>query len=273
MALPFFMPDGSSQKRTNTVPAYLSPTKKVGTTTAGEDNRFRNQRNAQRPAQQTATTTATPPNPYASSAPDYLRVIAEQTASAKQPATKTKPNGPVQVTPAESPVVSETEPEFSLGPVNFVVDEEPAPEATPYSVYDDPFYQQALASAQSRFNLDRIDALAGKQYQELPIQRQLDLRPQQAEAARRRLAGNYAARGMAGGRAGVLSRAEAEANAREIASRTSLREQIAELNRQFTSQFGAEGTDWLGTRRGMEAQQAAIQAALQNRLAGLTTVG
>lgn len=292
MVLPFFMPDGASQRRNNTVPAYLRPTTSVPTTTAGEANRFRNAQQSARPAQ-----------------PDYLRVIAAQSASARQarPATQTgvaipsyatnpasiesanrinervsgvtQPRretttsnvAPVQVTPAPSGPVSATEP----APVEAIPEATPeaAPNAPAYNVYDDPFYQQALAGAQSEFNMDRINALAGMQYQQLPLQRQLQMRPEQAEAARRRLAGNFAARGMAGGRAGVLSRAEAEANAREIGARTSLREQIAELGRQFTSQFGAEGTDWLGTRRGMQAQQAALQSALQNRLAGLTTVG
>jgi hypothetical protein len=148
-----------------------------------------------------------------------------------------------------------------------------APEPTPYNVYDDPFYQQSLQGAQSEFNLARIDALANQQYQQIPIERQLEQRPEIAEQQRRRLAGNFAARGMGGGRAGALTRAEAEVNAREIGARTGLREQIAELGRQFTSKFGAEGTDWLGTRFGMEAQQRALQTALQNRLAGLTTVG
>jgi len=145
-------------------------------------------------------------------------------------------------------------------------------QGTPYNVYDDPFYQQSLAGAQSQFNLARIDALANQQYQERPIQRELEDRPGIAEQQRRRLAGNFAARGMGGGRAGALTRAEAETNAREITARTGLREQISELGRQFTSQFGAEGTDWLGTRAGMAAQQAAIQQAMQNRLGGLTTV-
>jgi len=147
---------------------------------------------------------------------------------------------------------------------------EPEPE---YSVYDDPFYQQALQGAQSRFNLDRASAMATNQYQERGINRQLEDRKGTAEDARRRLAGNFAARGIGGGRAGALTREEAEMNARELTARTGLREQIAELGRQFTSQFGAEGSDWLGTRYGMEAQQSAIQQALQNRLAGLTTVG
>jgi hypothetical protein len=142
-----------------------------------------------------------------------------------------------------------------------------------YNVYDDPFYQQALAGAQSQFNLDRINALAGTQYEERGIRRQLEQRVPAAEAERRRLAGNFARRGMAGGQYGALTRAEAEVNAREIGLRTGLREQIAELNRQFVSEFGAPGTDWLGTRRGSQAQQAAIQQALQNRLGGLTTVG
>jgi hypothetical protein len=145
--------------------------------------------------------------------------------------------------------------------------------APAYSVYDDPFYQQALQGAQSQFNLERTNALGTKAYQEMAINRELRDRPATAEAERRRLAGNYAARGMGGGRAGVLSRAEAEVNARERTARTGLREQMAELNRQFVGQFGAEGTDWLGTLRGSQAQQSAIQTALQNRLAGLTTVG
>lgn len=167
---------------------------------------------------------------------------------------------PVQVLPPVEPIA----------PVEEAV---PVVEETPYSVYSDPFYQQALQGAQSQFNLERASAEANKQYEQRGIQRQLDERPQTAEAQRRRLAGNYAARGMAGGRAGALTRAEADMNAREITARTGLREQMAELNRQFVSQFGAAGTDWLGTLRGSQAQQAAIQTALQNRLAGMTTVG
>lgn len=175
---------------------------------------------------------------------------------------------PIQtVEPVESLVVPE---EFSSKPKK----EKPKEvKATPYSVYDDPVYQQLIAQAQSAFNLNRIDALASMQYQQRPLNRQLEVSPERAEAERRRLAGNFAARGMAGGRYGALTRAEAEMNAGEIASRTGLREQIAELDRQFTSNFGAEGTDWLGTRFGMEAQQAAIQAALQTQLGRLTTVG
>jgi hypothetical protein len=176
---------------------------------------------------------------------------------------------PVQITPEPTPAV----PAPSAAPVQEAVAAPAAPEPTPYNVLDDPFYQQSLQGAQSEFNLARIDAEANRQYQERPIQRQLEDRPGIAEQQRRRLAGNFAARGMGGGRAGVLSRAEAETNAREITARTGLREQIAELGRQFTANFGAPGTDWTGTRFGAQAQQRALQTALQNRLAGLTTVG
>ena len=172
-------------------------------------------------------------------------------------------SAPVQITPATE------------GPVQEVVPTpEPVQETAPeWSVYNDPFYLQQLQDAQDQFNMERINALGDVQYQEVGINRQLDERPATAEAARRRLAGNYASRGMAGGGYGALSRTEAEQNARELTARTSLRDQITELNRQFVGQFGAEGTDWLGTYRGSQAQNNAIQSAINNRLSGLTTVG
>ena len=180
--------------------------------------------------------------------------------------------------PSSQPVPVSTTPEVGTPGepiVSAPIAEEQAPQAPApaYNVYEDPFYQQALQGAQSQFNLARADAEASRQYEERGINRQLEDRRGTAEQARRRLAGNYAARGMGGGRAGALTRAEAETNARELTMRTGLREQIAELGRQFTSNFGAPGTDWLGTRAGMQAQQSALQQALQNRLGGLTTVG
>ena len=174
-------------------------------------------------------------------------------------------SAPVQTTPALAGPVEVTTPE-----------PEPETEAAPppeWSVYNDPFYLQQLQDAQDQFNMERINALGDVQDQEVGINRQLDERPATAEAARRRLAGNYASRGMAGGGYGALSRAEAEQNARELTARTSLRDQITELNKQFVGQFGAEGTDWLGTYRGSQAQNNAIQSAINNRLSGLTTVG
>ena len=181
---------------------------------------------------------------------------------------------PVQTTPAPTGPVQETTPTPtpSPSPAPSAPAPTPEPEPTPYNVYDDPNYQSALAAAQSQFNLERIGALGAKQYQDLAIERTLEGRPDIAEQQRRRLAGNYASRGMGGGRYGALTRAEAELNAGELAQRTGLREQMAELDRQFTSQYGAEGTDWLGTYRGQQAQQNAIQQALAARLGGLTTV-
>jgi hypothetical protein len=180
--------------------------------------------------------------------------------------TSTTTPAPVQTTPAPP------------GPVEITTPEpEPETEATPpppeWTLEGDPFYQQALADAQAQFNLERIGAQGTKQYQEVGINRSLDERPATAEASRRRLAGNYAARGMGGGNSGALSRAEAESNARETTARTGLREQLSELNRQFVGQYGAEGSDWLGTLRGQSARDTATNFALQNRLAGATTVG
>ena len=253
--------------------------------------------------------------------PDYLRVIAEQSAAARQrqakkqnavpagsrafipefapartsqavqeqivpvmrpasrPRQETTVSRPVQTTPAPSGPVQETPsvpapaPTPAPAPSSSGETTTTEPEPTPYSVYDDPFYQDALSAAQSRFNLDQLAALDAKQAQELGLQDLLKGRESIAEQARRRLAGNYASRGMGRGAYGALYRAEAEANAREIAARTAIKDQITAVNDEYLSQFGAEGSDWLGTRRGYEAQQEAIRQALQNRLAGLTTVG
>ncbi len=148
----------------------------------------------------------------------------------------------------------------------------PIAEAQRWNVYEDPIYMQQLQGAQSAFNIDRTNALADKERATMGINRELGGRRATAESTRRRLAGNFAARGMAGGRAGALSRAEAEANARELTLRTDLRDQISELNRQFVANFGANPSDWLGTTRGVSAQQNALQAAINARLAGLTRV-
>lgn len=261
------------------VPDYLRVIAEQTAAGAAAANRRKSQSVARMPVSQRGVAVPS----YATNRPTMARAAEiNETVPPAQPRREvtttqvsTPAAAPVQVTPAPTPVPSVTDPvpppvQASPAPAPAP---EPEPEPEPYNVYDDPFYQQALQGAQSEFNLARADALATQQYQERPIQRQLEDRPGIAEQQRRRLAGNFAARGMGGGRAGVLTRAEAEANAREISNRTGLREQIAELNRQFTSRFGAPGTDWTGTRFGMEAQQRALQSALQNRLAGLTTVG
>jgi len=140
-------------------------------------------------------------------------------------------------------------------------------------LYSDPVYLRQLQFGQSAFNNARTNALGDKERAALATQEELDARIPAAEQARRRLAGNYAARGMGGGRSGVLSRAEAQANAQELSARTSLRDKISELNRQFVASYGAEGSDWLGTAAGAATQSDAVQAAINARLAGITTVG
>lgn len=140
-------------------------------------------------------------------------------------------------------------------------------------IYSDPVYLRQLGIAQGAFNNARTNALADKERETLYTKEELDARKPTAEQARRRLAGNYAARGMAGGRSGALSRAEATQNAQELAARTTLRDKISELNRQFVANYGAEGSDWLGTTAGAAAQSEALQAAINARLAGITTVG
>ena len=140
-------------------------------------------------------------------------------------------------------------------------------------IYQDPVYLRQLQYGQGAFNNARTNALAEKEIQTLGIQDELEGRKTTAEQARRRLAGNYAARGMGGGRSGVLSRAEATQNAQELSARTTLRDKISELNRQFVASYGAEGSDWLGTTAGASAQSEALQAAVNARLAGMTTVG
>jgi hypothetical protein len=140
-------------------------------------------------------------------------------------------------------------------------------------IYQDPVYLRQLQYGQGAFNNARTNALADKERETLYTQEELEGRKTTAEQARRRLAGNYAARGMGGGRSGALSRAEATQNAQELAARTTLRDKISELNRQFVASYGAEGSDWLGTAAGASAQSEAVQAAINARLAGITTVG
>lgn len=149
----------------------------------------------------------------------------------------------------------------------------PPVSATQPDIYSDPVYLTQLQYGQNAFNTARTNALGDKERATLGIQDELAARKPSAEQSRRRLAGNYAARGMGGGRSGALSRAEAQQNAQELTARTSLRDQISELNRQFVANYGADGSDWLGTAAGVAAQSGAVQAAINARLAGITTVG
>lgn len=147
---------------------------------------------------------------------------------------------------------------------------------TPWTLEGDPLYQQALAQGQSKFNLARNQAMFNLNdvtAQTNQDRRSLDLN---STEARRRLAGNYAARGMAGGAAGALGLAEAEANARQIASQTSLKDKLAALNANFLENYGNANTvdaagksnfDWTGTLAGQGYKTDAAQAAITARLA------
>jgi hypothetical protein len=141
---------------------------------------------------------------------------------------------------------------------------------TPFTLESDPVYQAALASGKSAFSFAQAQALADKQNQETGAAQQRRQLDTSAAEGRRRLAGNYAARGMAGGAAGALSMAEARANAEQIAAQTSITDQISALNNQYLSNFGnaaAQGYDWTGTLAGSQYKTQAAQAALQAQLA------
>jgi hypothetical protein len=140
----------------------------------------------------------------------------------------------------------------------------------PWSLEGDAVYQAALASGKSAFSFAQAQALADKQNQETGAAQQRKQLDTSAAEGRRRLAGNYAARGMAGGAAGALSMAEARANAQQVAAQTSIQDQISALNNQYLSNFGnaaAEGYDWTGTLAGSQYKTQAAQAAIQAQLA------
>lgn len=139
--------------------------------------------------------------------------------------------------------------------------------AEQWTLESDPLYQMALAGGQSEFNYSRNAALAEKQANEsagAAERKSLDIG---AAESRRRLAGNYAARGMAGGFAGAASQAEARANAEQIAARTSIQNKLDALNQQFLSNYGAVGSDWTGTLAGQQYKSQAAQQALSAQLA------
>ena len=144
--------------------------------------------------------------------------------------------------------------------------------ASQWSLENDPVYKQAMAGGQSAFNVARARALAEKQNTQTDLagaERDLE---RSAASSRERLAGNFAARGMAGGAYGALTRAEAQANARQIAAQTSLKDQMAAVNQQYLEQFGATGTDWTGTLVGQDYRNQAIQQAMSSLLPRYTEV-
>lgn len=144
--------------------------------------------------------------------------------------------------------------------------------ASQWSLENDPVYMQAMAGGQSAFNVARARALAEKQNVQTDIagaERDLE---RSAASSRERLAGNYAARGMAGGAYGALTRAEAQANARQISAQTSLKDQMAAVNQQYLESFGTPDSDWTGTMVGQDYRNQAIQQAMSALLPRYTGV-
>jgi hypothetical protein len=142
-----------------------------------------------------------------------------------------------------------------------------ANEPAPWTLEGDAVYQQALAAGKSAFSFAQAQALADKQNQETGAAQQRKSLDTGATEGRRRLAGNYASRGMAGGNAGALSQAEARANAEQVAARTSITDQLTALNNQYLQNYGALGSDWTGTLAGQQYKTQAAQAAIQAQLA------
>ena len=152
---------------------------------------------------------------------------------------------------------------------------EPAITTPAWSLETDPLYSSAMAAGQAQFNYARNAALAEKQTQELGLSSQRKALDTSATEARRRTAGNYAARGMAGGAAGALSLAEARANAEQVASRTAIADQITALNNNFLQNYGdvtAANYDWTGTLTGQQYKTQAAQQAIEAALGRLGTV-
>jgi trehalose-6-phosphatase len=134
--------------------------------------------------------------------------------------------------------------------------------ASMWNLQNDPTYQAAIASGQSTFNIDKMNALANLQNQQISAQQNLTQQNQNAAQSRRQLAGNFAARGMQGGAHGAYYRAQDQANADLITAQTSTKDQLAALNQDFLSKYGGVGADWTSTAVGQQYKNQATQQAL-----------
>jgi hypothetical protein len=141
------------------------------------------------------------------------------------------------------------------------------PASASWTLEGDPTYNAAMDAGRAEFNYAQAQSLADLQNSETQLAGQRKALDVNAAEARRRLAGNYAARGMAGGAAGALSLAEARANAEQVAAQTSLKDQLAALNKNYLATYGAPGTDWTGTLLGQKYKTAAAQSAIQAQMA------
>ena len=171
-------------------------------------------------------------------------------------------NGDTQVVPTEPTLAYDGSQSSNAAnyPGNAPVEATSA--AQMWNLENDPTYQAAIASGQSAFNLDKMNALANLQNQQITAQRNLTQQNQQAEQSRRQLAGNFAARGMQGGQRGAYYRAQDQANAELIAAQTSTKDQLAALNQDFLSKYGTPTSDWTGTAMGQNYRNQAVQQAL-----------
>lgn len=139
--------------------------------------------------------------------------------------------------------------------------------AASWQYQNDPVYQNTMNANQSQFNLSRANAQYDLMQRQLQSNKALEQLGTNAQESRRRLAGNYAARGMAGGLQGARFMAEARLNAEQVANQTDLKTQMSLLNESFLSQYGATGSDWQGTLLGQQYKTSAINEALKAQLA------
>jgi len=215
--------------------------------------------------------------PEFGSAANMRTQLAKAKAERENAANATKQSSPAPAQPAPAqpaPAMAAPAPEPAMQPIDYT-NYEPVPvqsAAQQWTLESDPIYQQAIAGGQSAFNVARAQALADMQNRQTEAARsQRDIETSGAEN-RERLAGSFAARGMAGGAYGALTRAEAEANARQITAQTDIKDQISAMNQQYLSRFGTIDSDWTGTMAGQDYRNQAIQqalAALAPRLTGV----
>ena len=215
--------------------------------------------------------------PEFGSASNMRTQLAKAKAARENAANATKQSSPAPAQPAPAqpaPAMAAPAPEPAVQPIDYT-NYEPVPvqsAAQQWTLESDPIYQQAIAGGQSAFNVARAQALSDMQNRQTEAARsERDIETSAADS-RERLAGNFAARGMAGGAYGALTRAEAEANARQITAQTDIKDQISAMSQQYLSKFGTTDSDWTGTMAGQDYRNQAIQqalAALAPRLTGV----
>jgi hypothetical protein len=222
-------------------------------------------------AQRTAANQQVPHNPtkkasvtQARKTPSTAGMNITQTAAAGAGAAPTQNMNSATGTTVPTEPAQTYDGSTAANPTNFP-GQTPVDATSPASMWNlenDPTYQAAIASGQSTFNVDKMNALAAMQNQQIAAQQQMTQQNQNASQARRQLAGNFAARGMQGGAHGAYYRAQDQANADLITAQTSTKDQLAALNQDFLSKYGTVGSDWTGTAVGQQYKNQAAQQAL-----------